>query len=568
MKKFVAMLLVLAMTASLLIGCTGGGNNSSKPAESSKAAESSKPAESSKAEESKAEEPTVEVVKTLTNWDGTTMDLPIVADGSVSFSQMQGIRDTDATTLSPDFWYVKKSEEDTGIHVDYTQVNMSDWNNQLNLMFASGEYLDTIMKSSGTVDSEMYGVDQGILIAVDDLLQYMPVYKARLDADTDSWKAIIKSDGKMYGIAKMSDDGTRLNGAWFINKTWLDTLGKAVPTTTDELLDALRAFVKDDPNGNGQNDEVGYEAVFDEMTTHIFNAWGIPENAKHIGIDDNGKVVFHPFNDDYRAGVEYLATMYAEGLMDTANVTQDSNAKIATYNKTWDANNEHSVCGFTTMHRLRSMGWDVLKNDLVWMPGIHAEGKSFKNQTGIGSAGEGFYITVADQVLPETAKWIDYQLCDQSMYECYYGPEGNIWNWNADHKCELGPAGDQGVMEFSLGVNGLYYLPAWYYNETFVQPDYRVERLEYNAYYKANGFQEKNPYGIIGALSLTPDASAEIAQIFANLETIYDQAVADMIMHGVDDAKWTSLVNELTAAGVERYLELYQGPVDDYLANN
>ena len=39
-----------------------------------------------------------------------------------------------------------------------------------------------------------------------------------------------------------------------------------------------------------------------------------------------------------------------------------------------------------------------------------------------------------------------------------------------------------------------------------------------------------------------------------------------MIMHGVTDDAWTSLVTELTNAGVERYLELYQGPVDDYLA--
>ena len=213
------------------------------------------------------------------------------------------------------------------------------------------------------------------------------------------------------------------------------------------------------------------------------------------------------------------------------------------------------------------MGWDVLQNDLVWMPGIHAEGLSFKNQTGIGSAGDAFYFTVSNDVLEYSAKWVDYQMCDQSMYETYYGPEGNIWNWNADHKCELGPAGDQGVMEFSLGVNGIYYLPAWYYNETFVQPDYRVERIEYNQYYAEHGYQEKNPYGILnGGISLTPDASAEIAQIFANIETIYDQKIADMIMHGVTDDAWTSFETELTNAGVERYLELYQGPADDYLA--
>ena len=497
----------------------------------------------------------------LTNFDGTSMELPITTE-PVSFTVMQGIRDTDATTMGPDLWYVKKCEADTGVHIDYIQVNTSDWSTQTNLMFASGDYADIIIRSSGAIDTEMYGVDQGIIIPVDDLLQYMPVLKTRMDVDPSYYASIIKSDGHMYAFPKASDDGTRIDNSWFINKTWLDNLGLEMPDSPEKLLDALRAFIKEDANGNGDpNDEIGYEATFDEMQNSIPHMWGIGERNEHYQIDDDGKVFFTPFHEHYREAVEFMATMYAEGLMDPANITQDGNSKIAVYNQ----NN----IGMATCWRLRSMGWDVLLEDMAWIPPISAEGCHFQCSTGIGAASEDGYLTIA---IPEdqreiAAKWIDYLMCDQCMYETYYGPEGKIWSWNADHKCEIGPAGDQGVMEYSLGVNGLYYLPPFYYNETFVQPDYRVERIEYNQYYAENGYHEKNPSNILSnAVSLTPDLAAEKTQIFANLETIYDQAVADMIMHGVTDEAWDSMINSLKAAGADRYVEIYQNAYDEYLA--
>ena len=110
MKKFMASVLVIVMAVSLLAGCSGGtgGKTESSKAESSKTeaskaeeskAEASK-AEESKAEESKAEESVAEPVAEdngsrinsdrtlLTNWDGTTMALPIVSDGSVTLTAL------------------------------------------------------------------------------------------------------------------------------------------------------------------------------------------------------------------------------------------------------------------------------------------------------------------------------------------------------------------------------------------------------------------------------------------------------------------------------------------------
>lgn len=484
--------------------------------------------------------------------------LPIVKE-KITLTAMQYIRDTDAITLSDTFWYVQKCEEETNIHIDYTQVNATDWNTQINLMFASGEYPDFIV-NGGTIDAEIYGVDQGILLPVDDLVaQYMPTYKARLDQDTDSWQNLIKSDGKCYAIGKMSDYGSNCGGEFFINQTWLDNLGLATPTNTDELYEVLVKFVNDDPNGNGKKDEIGYEGIFDELTTYFFFLWGIPETSKHFFINDDAQVIFAPEAPGYREAIEYMAKLYAEGLMDPSTITQDANSKISVYNQ----NN----VGLTTMHRLKSMGWDILEQDMVHLMPPAADGYSVKFASDMATASEVVYFTCTNEHLAETALWVDYQMSDQCMFETYYGPEGVLWNWNDEGKCELGPAGDQGVMEYSLGVNGIYYMPSWYYNTVFQQPDYRQERIEYCQMYEEAGYILKYPDEYCLKLAkITADDQTQINQIFANIETLYDQAVAEMIMHGVDDAKWDTFISNLKASGSDQYIQYYQVALDEYLA--
>ena len=553
MKRKLTALCSLFLVLALLAGCSGtpaatGTATAGTSATSGTTTQTTAAAAATAA-------PTGSDVNANLNEIGT---LPIVKE-KITLTAMQYIRDTDATVVDQKLWYVQKNEEATNIHIDYTQVNGSDWNTQINLMFASGEYPDFIV-NGGTIDAEIYGVDQGILIPLDDLVaQYMPTYKARLDQDTASWQNLIKSDGKVYAIGKMSDYGSNCGGEFFINQTWLDNLGLATPTNTEELYQALTAFVNNDPNGNGKKDEIGYEGIFDELTTYFFFLWGIPETSKHFFINDDAQVIFAPEAPGYREAIEYMAKLYAEGLMDPSTITQDSNSKISMYNQ----NN----VGLTTMHRLKSMGWDILEQDMVHLMPPAAEGYSVKFASDMATAGEVVYITKSNQYPAETALWVDYQMSDQCMFETYYGPEGTLWNWNDEGKCELGPAGDQGVMEYSLGVNGIYYMPSWYYNTVFKQPDYRQERIDYCKMYKDAGYILKYPDEYALKLAkISAEDQTQINQIFANIETLYDQAVAEMILHGVDDAKWDTFMSNLKASGSDQYIAYYQTALDAYLA--
>ena len=543
MKRRTSILIALVLVLTMLIGCTGGGGGTPTSAPVSGGSSSGGATSAPAKTDAPAEESNINEIGTL----------PIVKE-KIELSVLQYIRDTDATTMSG-LWYAEKIEEDTNIHINYTQVNQSDWNTQANLMFASGDYTDIIV-NAGTgqyaIDSEVYGVDQGILLTVNDLVdEYMPVYKGRLDEDLNAWESLVRSDGNMYAIGNMADYGSNHDGEYFINQKWLDEAQLPTPTNTEELYEALKAFVTADSS------RLGYTGTFDEMTTYLTHMWGIPENPFHVSIDDDRQVRYNVFMPGYRDYVEYMHRLYAEGIMDPNSITQDANTKISKYNQ----NN----VGFTTMHRLMSMGWDVLQEDMVFLLPPAAEGYSVVFKSGFGVASERVYFTMTNKNLVESALWVDYQLQDQPTFESFYGPEGTLWDWNADGKCELGPAGDQGVFEYALGVNGIYYMPSYYYNQVFQQPDYRLERIEYCEIFKDEGMLEKYPYTYLNQLlPLTADEQSERTQLQANLEPLYDETVADMIMHGVTDAKWDSFMNSLKAAGTDRFVELYQTALDRY----
>ena len=80
-------------------------------------------------------------------------------------------------------------------------------------------------------------------------------------------------EGRIYMTPNMIDY-TR-HGA-MIRQDWLDKLGLKMPVTQEEFVDVLRAFKTQDPNGNGQADEIptGGRAEARWMD-YLFSMYGI-----------------------------------------------------------------------------------------------------------------------------------------------------------------------------------------------------------------------------------------------------------------------------------------------------
>jgi len=135
-------------------------------------------------------------------------------------------------------------------------------------------------------------------------------------------------DGNIYGIPSVDSGGEghgMVSYKLWMNTNWLDAVGMAVPTTTDEFRAVLEAFKTKDPNGNGTADEIPLTGAINtwaaEPYLYILNAFGYFDTNYYYLKNDKINPIL---NQDYlKEGLKYVAGLAADGLIDPAAFTQD-----------------------------------------------------------------------------------------------------------------------------------------------------------------------------------------------------------------------------------------------------
>lgn len=141
-------------------------------------------------------------------------------------------------------------------------------------------------------------------------------------------------EGDILRIPQVSYNIQHVSVWTHIRRDWLNALGLPVPTTTEEFRNTLRAFQQNDMNKNGKKDEV-FVANFESMNTVLapaFGALGITVAANSWYADDNGKVYHAMLTDNARRYVEYVASMFSEGLFWPGSFSGDATQSMALLN--------------------------------------------------------------------------------------------------------------------------------------------------------------------------------------------------------------------------------------------
>ncbi|MEG0766708.1 MAG: extracellular solute-binding protein, partial [Clostridia bacterium] len=242
----------------------------------------------------------------------------------------------------------KAREEKSRVCFVYDTVPSTAVNERKATTFASGDYPDVFMNILNDSDVLTYGTAGALLPLEGYFEKYMPSFTKVMEDVTDTRKRITMPDGHIYGVPQINfystwpGDGVYIRTSQLINKTWLDKLNLAMPTTTEELVEVLRAFQTGDPNGNGQADEIPYSFVYgsgwaENMGESLYGPFGILGPCKYLNVQD-GKA-FYPMQDArYLDAIRYIRTLYAQGLIDPEAFTQDNaryrakgNAETAVY---------------------------------------------------------------------------------------------------------------------------------------------------------------------------------------------------------------------------------------------
>ncbi|MDF2835898.1 MAG: hypothetical protein K0Q63_1538 [Paenibacillus sp.] len=160
-----------------------------------------------------------------------------------------------STLPAADKDFVKQAIEEkfnVDLKLDY-MVGGEDYKNKMNVQLAGGDIPDIFIGDGAA--SQKYATD-GLLADLTTYLneETMPnYYKWVKQQELDSYQ--LKGTGFNRGILPFMRNQFP---AWYVRKDWLDKLNLEIPESYDEMLEAMRQFTNNDPDGNNKKDTYGF----------------------------------------------------------------------------------------------------------------------------------------------------------------------------------------------------------------------------------------------------------------------------------------------------------------------
>lgn len=532
-------------------------------------------------EDAKTDDPGTDKKAETTTDDGKAMKgnmyvegLPIVKEKvTLNFMGMQmnntRVGRWDETDL------MKKFEEETNVKIVWEAVPQASWQEKKNLAVASRQLPDAFVgaKTLTMDEAQKFGAE-GVLIPLNDLIEeYAPTVNSVLE-QYPFYKTFTTSlDGNIYALARMEDLGFDSLSSAIIRTEWLDALGLEMPTTTDEFYEVLKAFKTQDPNKNGEADEIPFSFLYIENPPNrevkrehywIFSAFGIPDNPLHIAIEDNGELIFTADKERWKEAIEYLHKLYSEGLIDQEVFTQD---RTLLTNK---IRNELKVGTYTDYRFRFSMASPEHEHRYALMPplkGPHGDQRWLRALSGYS---EGSFAVTSECETPEVVvRWLEYINQPENVVQMNYGmfkPEGynekeamvpspdapgKYMTNQAMRPKEINPSDWPFSAPIAVGPT---LQTKDIYEKYVAEKASNVAKAETCDVYRP--YLTKYPYNY--PYKFTVDEIEELSLIQTDLLNYIYKTEAKWIVEGNIDAEWDNYLAQLKKLSVDRYIELYK----------
>jgi len=455
--------------------------------------------------------------------------------------------------------------EQVGVKTEFEFIKESEWDTKINLILATGEYPDIIIARNG-MDSESFGVQQKIFIPLDELIQeHMPNYADRIaEAGDQVNSGLFASDGKMYALGFFASQVINVGAHHFVNQDWLDALKLDTPTDIEGLTEVFRAFKAQDPNGNGKADEIPYTSIITPATAHfsVYNMlgmFGLPYDYSGIWlyIDDNKEVQLTPTQESFRECMEWLHTLYEEGLMDVEVISQDSGMVKSKINE--------GRVGYFTAWRLSAMGYDPASEAFeLYVPGDGTQlSRTFELAIPM------VYITNTNEHVEKSCEWLDAYFETENMYSMYNGAQNQDkdptkpgWYYDENGLINTLPMPADMTAQPYFGNYGLFYAPDQYTLDTQIQAPERLEKTNFCKIYEEAGIIQKYSNSYLTIAKMSGEQITETGLIKTEMDSAISEYTALFIKEGVTDANWTEFCDVLNGIGADKYLQIYRETVD------
>lgn len=349
----------------------------------------------------------------------------------------------------------------TGIDWRPTLVGTAEYSAKLNSMIAAGTLPDIF--SFSLVDGRKY-VENNMLTPIKDLLTTygQDILKDRGDTIYEG----LNNKDNVWGVPTTASFSAILS----VRADWLKKLGLEVPTDLDSFYEVAKAFTKNDPDGDGVNNTIGFGIglAHGGGRNPIFNAYGVTLS----GVMVDGVLTTHIKHPNYLDVIRYYRKLYSEGLMEPDFATIPT---TTLYDRLWNGTYgffDHAPTG-------QAINWvsrykENPKRELEWVILKGPEGHGGTAQPRSSS----YYGIAASCKEPEEAmKLCNFFTTPEGFKLLYLGVEGKHYKWvdKENGKFEYIPPYDDAAVHRTDGgfIYSSYFTPTFKnnpivatYNET------------------------------------------------------------------------------------------------------
>ena len=478
-----------------------------------------------------------------------------------------------ATDKIANMQWAKDLEADCDCKIEWQEVSEDAWAQQKNATLAAGKLADVSLHAFGVPDAAQY---PSMFEDLSKDLDKLPNVKAFFKQKPDAKKLITDPDGHIYALP--SSRGKSYSGSgqnMMINKAWLDKLGLQVPTTWDELENVLKAFKTQDPNGNGQADEIPMNiqklgsgfSWYSPML--LLNSTGIPTGFnKGVSTSGyyvkNGVVKSFLTSDEYKEVVKYYHKLISEGLIPADWAT-----------KTFDACDTDQLSDGKTAKTGVSFGWSqdasfgTLKDQYIPIPVPSAPGVSPDKTVWDGSSSEfdaaGPAVSARAANKDATLKLLNLMYSEKYSVQQFYGSFGKTVTKTGEHEYTVD--NDKLIeMRKKNTSPSLSYPAGWIPDEVTIKGDAGSDAL-----YQASKVYEKQRSNFDPVKDYIPDYvnpdaddNTTLASNYNQISNVAMQKTATWMSKGGIDEEWDAYCKQLDSLGLQENVKIWQKWYDIY----
>ena len=447
--------------------------------------------------------------------------------------------------------FFERMTEKTGITFQFREyTNATRWKERKNAIGQGEDLPDVLFKAelkSGEI-RDLYNA--GILIDLKPYLaEYAPDLWAILQENPDILSAISMPDGAIPALPAINT--LQNNDAMWINSTWLKRVKMDKPTTAEELTEVLRAFRDEDPNGNGQKDEVPLTFISMWELRFLGHAFGIIDNDYYLTARD-GKVTSSLTSDQNREFLTWLHELWEENLIDHNGFSiNDSLRQITDEKATIPYGLIMSSSPLTVVPSAAMSSYSLL------LPMTYEGKQEYRDLAGDVVMGT-FAITSRCASPEKLVAWVNILYTDEGAMMAQYGLEGTEYNFREDGLWEwtddLTTVAQDTLPNHTIGTGSA--LPG-------------ITPVEFQTlYYEEDTRQDVREIVELKKLSVLPmppvmlsaEDEKEIAKIQQELSLYTETAMARFVTGDIplDDEQWRIFCDTVEAKGLSRMIEIWQ----------